>query len=151
MFQGFQNNYGMNPVNPYPQNPYMERLQALQQPQAPRCEIIHVNGENGARAFRMAPNSQCLLLDDTNPIIWLCVSDGAGYHTATPYKIEPYTPQNPQQDIQSVYGKIAELEKEIEGIKSGMNQPPLNVSEIKAPTGSAVSAANIANPGNGNP
>jgi len=34
-------------------------------PPAPKYEVIRVNGENGARNFRMAPNSSMLLLDET--------------------------------------------------------------------------------------
>jgi len=38
---------------------------------APHYDIIQVNGEAGARNFRMAPNSTALLLDKTASIIWL--------------------------------------------------------------------------------
>lgn len=33
-----------------------------------KYEVIRVNGENGARALQMMPNSSVLLLDDTAPI-----------------------------------------------------------------------------------
>ena len=36
------------------QNDWQQRIQARN---APRYEVIQVNGENGARAFAMAPNS----------------------------------------------------------------------------------------------
>ena len=103
-------------------NPYLDRLNSMQQTTQipPRCEIIHVNGENGARAFRMAPNSQCLLLDDTAPIIWLCVSDGAGYQTLTPYTIKPYQ-ATPAPDIGAINDRLTRLEAAIYGKPDAQN------------------------------
>ena len=58
--------YGFN--NQYQQGygaPYMGQYgQASQQ----ACQITRVNGRNGADAFRMAPNSSILLLDENDPI-----------------------------------------------------------------------------------
>lgn len=75
-----------------------------------KTEIIHVNGENGARALQMAPNSNALLLDDTAPLVWLVQTDGAGYKTVTPYSITPYKPA-PAPDIKSLEERIAKLEE----------------------------------------
>lgn len=58
-------------------------------PQPQRYEIVKVNGQNGAAAFQMAPNSQVLLLDETAPVVWLKTTDGAGYPSLTPYDIVP--------------------------------------------------------------
>lgn len=81
--------------------------------QAPkRTEIIHVNGENGAMALQMMPNSQALLLDDTAPIVWLAQTDGAGYKTVTPYTITPYKPEQPI-DVKSLEQRIIKLEEAI--------------------------------------
>lgn len=75
-----------------------------------RQEIVHVNGENGARAYQLAPNSNILLLDDTAPIVWLCQTDGAGYKTVTPYTITPYQPE-PVPDMKSLESRISKLEE----------------------------------------
>lgn len=103
----------------YGQQPIMQQMQTRQDWQqrmqtrnAPRCEIIQVNGENGAKAFVMAPNSSALLMDTTAPIVWLCQSDGAGYHTQTPFKIEPYKPDAPV-DVRSLEDRIARLEAKL--------------------------------------
>lgn len=92
--------YGYNPY------PYQQRLSMLDQP---RYEIIHVNGENGARALQMAPNSNALLLDDTADLIWLAQTDGAGYKTVTPFSIAPYQPA-PPVSIDALEERIARLE-----------------------------------------
>lgn len=85
--------------------------------QQQRIEVIHVNGENGARAYQMAPNSSALLLDDTAPLVWLCQTDGAGYKTVTPYEISPYEPK-PPVNISALEERITKLEEELKRGKS---------------------------------
>lgn len=77
-------------------------------------QIIRVNGENGARALQMQPNSSVLLLDETGPIVWLAQTDGAGYKSVTPYKIEPYQKAD-EPSISSLTERIAKLEEAING------------------------------------
>jgi len=36
----------------------------------PHYELIKVNGEESAKNFRMGPNSDVLLLDEANPIVY---------------------------------------------------------------------------------
>jgi hypothetical protein len=96
------------PYTPQPQsygNPYQDRLNAMQ----PRLEIVTVNGEPGARAYPMPPNSRTLLLDENAPIIWLAQTDGAGYKTVTPYTITPYQQEEPV-DAKSLEARIKRLE-----------------------------------------
>lgn len=95
-----------------PQQPFQPWNQNLQ-----RQEIIKVNGQNGAKAFQMAPNSSALLLDESAPIIWLIQTDGAGYKTEIPYSITPYQAQ-PEPDINSLEMRIKRLEEIINDKKS---------------------------------
>lgn len=84
---------------------------------APRYEIVKVNGEAGARNFRMAPNSAALLLDETAPIVWLVQTDGSGLLTPTPFDIVPH--QTPQQvDITNLATRVAQLEEKINNAQS---------------------------------
>lgn len=87
--------------NPYYQNPYQPMgyngqygnyapQNVAGAPQAFVCQITRVNGRNGAEAFRMAPNSSILLMDENDPIVWMKQTDGAGYATVTPYTVSPY-------------------------------------------------------------
>ena len=89
---------------PQPVDPYRARLDAMQ-----RYEIVKVNGENGATAFAMPPNSSVLMLDENEPIVWLAQTDGAGYKTVKPYKIEPFT-KEVQPDARSLEERIKKLE-----------------------------------------
>lgn len=77
-------------------------------------QIIKVNGEPGARAYQMPANSSALLLDESAPIVWLKQTDGAGYPTLTPYRIEPYAPE-PEPDYRSLVSRIEKLEGLING------------------------------------
>lgn len=88
--------------NPYQQMPMYGYGQ--------KTEIVKVSGENGARAYTMPPNSSILLLDEQNPIVWLKVTDGAGYPTITPYQITPYQAEK-EPDYKSLEMRIAKIEE----------------------------------------
>lgn len=90
-------------------------------PPAPRYELIKVRGEAGANNFRMAPNSQALLLDETAPIIWHAQTDGTGYLTLTPYDIMPHQ-QVPPVDINNLAARVAQLEEVINARQSNTKQ-----------------------------
>lgn len=95
-FTGSPSMYGNN----YYQNSF--------QPQ-PHYEIITVNGKPGVDAFKMAPNSSTILVDETGNLIWFVRTDGAGYKEATPFTITPYVEQ-PPVDINALCNKVSELE-----------------------------------------
>ena len=105
--------YGSQPMmqQMQPRQDWQQRLQARS---APRYEVIQVNGENGARAFQMAPNSSVLLMDTSAPIVWLCTTDGAGYMTANPFAITPYKPEPPVD--------VSELQRRIERLEGRLNE-----------------------------
>lgn len=79
---------------------------------APQYDIVKVNGENGANAFRMGPNSKILLLDENEPIVWFVQTDGAGYKTVTPYDVAPHKVQQPV-DLNDLQARIASLEEKV--------------------------------------
>ena len=124
----FNQQYMGNPMTMNPsfqnsqsfQNPYLERLNSLQPQQAQRYEITKVNGRNGAGAFPMPANSEILLLDETQPIVWLKQTDGAGYPTITPYQITPYQTQL-EPDFNSLDERIKRLEEVINGKSNNVN------------------------------
>ena len=82
--------------NPYSQfmgsqvamNPYQGMAQA-----APQMQVTKVNGEGGANAFSMGPNSSAILLDASGTMIWAVTTDGAGYKTVMAYDIIPHKSQ----------------------------------------------------------
>lgn len=99
--------YGQNSQFSGIYNPYVPQ---------PKVDIVRVNGENGAKAYQMPPNSNTLLLDESAPIVWLVQTDGAGYKTITPYTITPFKPE-PPVDVKSLENRIKKLE-EMVNVKS---------------------------------
>lgn len=98
-------NWGNN--NPYP---YMPPIQV---PPA-RKEIDRVQGEAAVDMYAMAPNSSALLLDETAPIVWLVMTDSAGYKTKTPYDIIPHetTPKvNIEDQLASIEKRLCAIEE----------------------------------------
>lgn len=130
-----------NMFNPYaPSNPYMNQFQQqTQQKQG----IIHVTGENGARAFQMAPNTDALMLDDTAPIVWLAQTDSAGYKTITPYSITPYKP-DPPVDVKALEMRIARLEEALNAKQSVSTVPESDHRAVEQ-TAAATAVAPTAN------
>lgn len=117
--------------NPYYQNPYQPMgyngqygnyapQNAAGTPQAFVCQITRVNGRNGAEAFRMAPNSSILLMDENDPIVWMKQTDGAGYATVTPYTVSPYQ-ATPPVDVSSLEERVKRLEDTINGKSNDAN------------------------------
>lgn len=100
------------------QNPYMMQQYSTQQ-------IITVNGEPGARAYQMNPNSSALLLDENDPIVWVKRTDSAGYGTLTPYRIEEIKPK-PQVDLGAILERLERIEE-----RMGRNEKS-NSKSVKA-------------------
>ena len=108
--------YGGNPLYNPAVNPYF----AMQRPyqQAPRQEVVKVNGENGARAFQIPPNSSALLLDESGVIVWLVTTDGAGYKSVAPFDISPHEAA-PAPDYKDLESRITRLEEMISNANTG--------------------------------
>lgn len=56
----------------------------------PPQQILQANGKSSIDALRMSPNSSALIADQTQPIVWRCISDSLGNVTATAYDITPH-------------------------------------------------------------
>ena len=130
--------------NPYMQpqayqSPYEQRLNAMQnygqQQQSQSQQVIQVNGQNGANAYPLAPNSSVLLLDNTQAIIWLKQTDGAGYPTLTPYKITPYQAAAPV-DMSNIEQRLTAIENRL-GVTQNeqSDSQPINKSGTGADVG----------------
>lgn len=82
------------------------------QPQrtAQRQEVVKVNGENGAMALQLPPNSSAIALDMSGTMIWLITTDGAGYKSVNPFDITPHKAE-PLPDLTSLESRISALER----------------------------------------
>ena len=108
----------MNYQNPFI-NPFGYGQQLPQQYQQPVMtaaaqQVVRVNGENGARAYQIGPNSSALLLDESGVLVWLVTTDGAGYKTVGAYDIVPHKTVQPA-DIGDLESRIKRLEEIVNG------------------------------------
>lgn len=104
------NNFNMGPRLNNNFNSAQNNMFPMSPNYAPHYEIIRVNGEAGAKNFRMGPNSNALLLDNTAPRVWLAQTDGTGYLTVEPFKIMPEE-QAEQIDLTALAARVTQLEE----------------------------------------
>ena len=101
--------------NPYSgfQNPYTYGFQTVpQQMPLQQEQVTQVNGKASVDQIQLAPNSSKLVMDSTAPIVWLCVSDGVGRVTATPYDISEHK-DAPPIDVSNIEMRLANVESYI--------------------------------------
>lgn len=103
-------NNNFNNPNPW-QNPFGQSRQGNFYAPAPRYELLKVRGAESVQNFRMAPNSETILVDETAPLVWHVQTDSSGYLTATPYTITLYQAQTqPQIDLNDLAERVKQLE-----------------------------------------
>ena len=120
-------------------NPY-QNYQGYFQPHQnilPQQQIIQVNGKASVDTIRLAPNSSILVMDTSAPIVWMCVSDGVGNVTSTPYDITVHQ-EISQSDTTSIEARLANIESMIIGIEEKINAKP-NVKSVKSKSANAES------------
>lgn len=87
-----------------------------------KVEVVTVNGEAEANSYPIPPNSSILMLDSTQPVVWLKVTDAASYPTVTGYEItpikKPVAPVMQTYDFTKLEERIANLERRFERGKS---------------------------------
>lgn len=111
-------------------NQLNQQLQTLMSQQIVGQASIHVtkvNGRNGAEAFNMPANSDVLLLDANDPIVWFVQTDGAGYKSITPYDISLHKEKKEEDRFQLLEDRITKLEEALANGKS--NHPKSNWSK----------------------
>ena len=97
-------------------NPYFHQL--------PQQQIIQVNGKASVDTIQLAPNSSVLVMDTSAPIVWMCVSDGVGRVTSTPYDISVHKEVDKpdlEQRLMALETMVADMEGKING-KSNANR-----------------------------
>ena len=107
----------------------------------PRCEVIKVSGENGARSIRMGRNSSVILMDVDQPLVWLVTTDDIGYKTVQGFKIEAL----PNKD-QQVNDVLTNLANAVEKINTRLTQIEEVISNGKPDDGNVKQAGNRIKP-----
>lgn len=73
--------------------------------------ITRVTGEEGAKAYQMAPNSSAALFDGNEDIFYLKTTDGAGFPTIRKFKFEEIQEKAPDPAEASDYITREEFEQ----------------------------------------
>ena len=89
-------------------------------PVLPQQQIIQVSGKASVDTIQLAPNSSLLAMDTTAPIVWMCVSDGVGKVTSTPYDIKVHE-EKPPVDVENIEQRISRIEKIISEMEDIIN------------------------------
>ena len=85
----------------------------IQNTATPAKHVTKVNGKAGADSYQLPPNSDDILLDMNEPVIYFVQSDGAGYKTVTSYDISPHKEVNPKDQFKALEDRILKLEEEV--------------------------------------
>ena len=75
--------------------------------------IPRVHGEVGATQYSLPPNSDILLMDDSNPIVYLKSTDAAGYGTVSKWAIQEIKDPEPA-DFNALTNRMSQLEVKME-------------------------------------
>lgn len=84
----------------------------------PQQQIVQANGKASIDALRMAPNSSILIMDTTAPLVWMCVSDGIGNVSATPYDITAHKEPEPV-DANTIDARLSAIERTLTEVLHG--------------------------------
>lgn len=117
------NNYypypnGYNPQNynnvPQAQPSYQMQPNAAQNGLQRFTNKVYVSGVEGARSYQLSPNSEAILCDDTNSVIYDVIVDANGKRTVTAYDIVEHK-EAPPIDFSQFATKedIAKLREEL--------------------------------------
>lgn len=72
-----------------------------------------VHGDAGATQYPLPPNSDVILMDDSNPIIYLKTTDAAGYGTVSKWAIQEIKDPGPA-DFNALTNRMSQLETKME-------------------------------------
>ena len=126
---------------PYDPNLYQQSQNLIQNqlsqmltqtPPGAQRHVTKVNGRAGADNYQLAPNSDDILLDLNEPIIYFVQTDGAGYKTVVSYDILPHKEITQQDQYKTLDERITKLEEMVANGKSN-NRP--NESKSKSGDG----------------
>ena len=99
-----------NPYQPYPANYQNTQNQYQMNPvMLPQEQVMQVEGRAEAEKIQLGPNSSRIVMDKTAPLIWLCVSDGVGHVTVTPFDINEHV-DDPPVDLGGIEQRLAAVE-----------------------------------------
>lgn len=128
----------MGQQNPYSMQNWGQTNQ-FTQPQNTAQQLIRVNGIEGAKAYQMPPNSTAALFDSNNDLMYIKITDGAGFPTIRTFAFTEYTAtQNTEQvneyvtksEFEKFKSEVLNYGKQF--IQSGATKPHPGTGTVKS-------------------
>ena len=91
-------------------------LQPFSQQPTYNSQLIKVSGLDGAKAYQMPPNSSVALFHESEDILYVKTTDGAGFPTIKTFRFEPY--EEPKVEFEK-YVTLDEFNKFKEEVLNG--------------------------------
>lgn len=92
-------------------------IQPTQPQDAPFDGLTRVTGMQGAKAYQMPANSRAALFDDTEDVVIIKMTDGAGFPTYRRARLD-WLPDEPESE----YMTRADLRKELDVLCGGLDE-----------------------------
>ena len=115
--------------NQYMQMPQMQPMQSMQQAQNQQSSngIIWVQGEEGAKAYMVAPGNSVLLMDSENSAFYIKSSDNSGM--PMPLRIFDYVERNAKQQTQNIKPNVEYVTRqEFDALSARINDIMANIN-----------------------
>ena len=124
-----QDNLAQMRNNQYMQMPQMQPMQSMQQAQNQQSSngIIWVQGEEGAKAYMVAPGNSVLLMDSENSAFYIKSSDNSGM--PMPLRIFDYVERNAKQQTQNIKPNVEYVTRqEFDALSARINDIIANIN-----------------------
>ena len=124
-----QDNLAQMRNNQYMQMPQMQPVQSMQQAQNQQSSngIIWVQGEEGAKAYMVAPGNSVLLMDSENSAFYIKSSDNSGM--PMPLRIFDYVERNAKQQTQNIKPNVEYVTRqEFDALSARINDIMANIN-----------------------
>lgn len=124
-----QDNLAQMRNNQYMQMPQMQPMQPMQQTQNQQSSngIIWVQGEEGAKAYMVAPGNSVLLMDSENSAFYIKSTDNSGM--PMPLRIFDYVERNAKQQTQNIKPNVEYVTRqEFDALSARINDIMANIN-----------------------
>lgn len=124
-----QDNLAQMRNNQYMQMPQMQPMQSMQQAQNQQSSngIIWVQGEEGAKAYMVAPGNSVLLMDSENSAFYIKSTDNSGM--PMPLRIFDYVERNAKQQTQNIKPNVEYVTRqEFDALSARINDIMANIN-----------------------
>lgn len=121
-----QDNLAQMRNNQYMQMPPMQSMQQTQNQQS-NNGIIWVQGEEGAKAYMVAPGNSVLLMDSENSAFYIKSTDNSGM--PMPLRIFDYVERNAKQQMQNIKPNVEYVTRqEFDALSARINDIMANIN-----------------------